>query len=165
MLNKGRAPLDAAMPRRPIRVAPVFSNLPAPSVGRSTDHHHLRIGLFTYSHTEPVAPLVLEAILFFVDPAGPTARRGSLAASLASGTPVVAIDGPDCWSELRLADAARIVSPTPSDLAGAIKSLAAEEAYRRALGERGRAFAGQQMGIARTVGALTALLDAAAAGA
>ena len=44
---------------------------------------------------------------------GPTSRKGTLAGSLASGRPVVALDGPLTWRELRERDAARVVAPTP----------------------------------------------------
>ena len=45
-------------------------------------------------------------LLLFADPPGPTSRKGTLAGSLASGTAVLALDGPSTWAELRDAERA-----------------------------------------------------------
>ncbi len=50
------------------------------------------------------------AVLLCAASPGPTSRKGTLAASLASGRPVVAIDGHLTWGELREQDAARVVA-------------------------------------------------------
>jgi glycosyltransferase involved in cell wall biosynthesis len=95
--------------------------------------------------------------LLFAETAGPTTRKTTLASSLASGRPVVAIDGPRCWSELARSDAARIVQPTAPALASAIEETLADERLRETLGARGGAFARERMsamGNARIVGAL-----------
>jgi glycosyltransferase involved in cell wall biosynthesis len=210
------------LPDRPVAFAPVFSNLPAPALTHLPDRRDFLIGLFAYSHTELIAPMVLDAIgllrdqgvqvqltlvgapgrsspvaiewlraarargasqhvsftdvlpaqacsdalascdvLLFVDPSGPTSRRGSLAASLASGTPVVAIDGPDCWQALKRAAAARVVPPSAPALADALHTLLADESERRGLGSRGQAFAEQEMNVHRTVGPVRELLETA----
>ncbi len=39
-------------------------------------------------------------LLLFADPPGPTSRKGTLAGSLASGAPLIALDGPATWPEL-----------------------------------------------------------------
>jgi glycosyltransferase involved in cell wall biosynthesis len=96
-------------------------------------------------------------VLLFAETAGPTTRKTTLASSLASGRPVVAIDGPRCWSELARSNAARIVPPTAPALAGAIEETLADERLRETLGARGGAFARERMsapGNARIVGAL-----------
>ena len=98
-------------------------------------------------------------ILLFIGAGGPSSRKGTLAGSLASGRPVVALDGPRRWSELVAADAVRTVAPTAQGLADGLAALLADERAREALGARGRAFAEQQMGVARTVVAVRALLD------
>ena len=103
-------------------------------------------------------------VLLCVDTAGPASRKGTLAGSLASGTPVVAIDGPRRWPELVEAEAVRLVAPEADALAGAIGLLLGDRSQREALGARGRAFAEQRMGIARTVSAVKDLLDAALEG-
>ncbi|MGH2855694.1 MAG: glycosyltransferase, partial [Solirubrobacteraceae bacterium] len=87
-------------------------------------------------------------ILLFVDASGPSSRKGTLAGSLASGRPVIAIDGPRRWSELIRREAAAVVPPTSRALAEAIAALLADEHARAALGARGRAFAEQRMSVA-----------------
>jgi glycosyltransferase involved in cell wall biosynthesis len=97
-------------------------------------------------------------ILLFADPPGPTSRKTTLAASLASGRPVVALDGSQSWVELAQADAAMIVSPMPSSLADAIATLQADESAADALGGRGKSFA-QDMGVRRSARTVTRLID------
>ncbi len=97
--------------------------------------------------------------LLFIGAGGPSSRKGTLAGSLASGAPVIALDGPRRWSELVRHDAVLVVEPTSSGLAEGIASLLADEGRRDALGKRGRAFAEQQMGPARTAAAVRGLLD------
>ncbi len=97
-------------------------------------------------------------LLLFADAAGPSSRKGTLAASLASGRPVLAIDGPRRWLELVWAEAASVVKPTAPALADAIQELLADDAAREVLGARGREFAEQRMGVARTVEAVQQLV-------
>ena len=98
-------------------------------------------------------------LLLFADAAGPSSRKGTLAASLASGRPVLAIDGHRRWLELVWGEAALVVEPTAPALADAIQGLLDDDAAREALGVRGRAFAEERMGVARTVEAVRGLLD------
>jgi glycosyltransferase involved in cell wall biosynthesis len=101
--------------------------------------------------------------LLFADATGPSSRKGTLAASLASGRPVIAIDGPRRWPELVRSDAAIVVAPQVDSLAQALGAVLADEGLREALGERGRAFAERSMGVARTVRAVTELLGKSSA--
>ncbi|MFI4977187.1 MAG: glycosyltransferase [Solirubrobacterales bacterium] len=194
--------------KRPVGVAPVFSNLPPATVGLPGGGLGPAIGLFGYSYPAPMIALVLDAlsrvrkqgvpvqlrllgspgqpstiadawlaaarmravsdallfsgtlssqglsdalagcdILLFADPPGPTSRKTTLAASLASGRPVLALDGPQRWTELAQAEAAMIVSPTADALADAITALLDDERAREALGARGHSFAQQRMGL------------------
>jgi hypothetical protein len=71
---------------------------------------------------------------------------------------VIALDGPRGWSELTQSDALTVVAPTPQALAEAIRALLADAQAREALGVRGRVFAEQRMGVARTVEAVRGLL-------
>jgi glycosyltransferase involved in cell wall biosynthesis len=103
-------------------------------------------------------------LLLFVDAAGPSSRKGTLAASLASGRPVLAIDGPRRWLELVWGEAALVVEPTAPALADAMRELLGDDAAREALGARGRAFADERMGVARTAEAVRKLLDGVHAG-
>jgi glycosyltransferase involved in cell wall biosynthesis len=98
-------------------------------------------------------------LLLFADGAGPSSRKGTLAASLASGRPVLAIDGPRRWEELIWAEAAAVVEPTAPALADGIHELLGDGTAREALGERGRVFAEQRMGVGRTARAVRGLLD------
>lgn len=97
-------------------------------------------------------------MLLFADASGPSSRKGTLAASLASGRPVIAIDGPRRWAELMEARAAHVVQPTSPALADAILALLRDEPLREALGARGRAFAAQKMGVTRAAHAVSGLL-------
>jgi glycosyltransferase involved in cell wall biosynthesis len=98
-------------------------------------------------------------LVLFADPAGPSPRKTTLAGSLASGRPLVAIDGPLGWSELVRSDAARVVEPTPRALADALGELLSDEEGRDALGARGREFAARSMSVASSARALGALLE------
>jgi glycosyltransferase involved in cell wall biosynthesis len=226
------------LPTRRVLVAPVFSNLPAPSPQPSlsaqpapfaqpalsaqpaNEHSGATIGLFGYSYEGTSLSLVLDAldllrddrgvhaqlcllgapgsssdagrawlaaardhglqslisfserlpaqelsdalaacdVLLFADAAGPSSRKGSLAGALASGSPVVALLGPNTWQRLLDAQAACVVAPTPATLAQAIGDLLDDEQARAALGARGRAFAQDEMGLARSVDAVMELL-------
>jgi hypothetical protein len=97
-------------------------------------------------------------LLLFVDLAGASSRKGSLAGSLASGRPVVAIDGPQAWDELVAGEALRVAAPTAPALAAAVGELLSDRAAADALGARGRAFAEGRMGLEATVDATVELL-------
>jgi glycosyltransferase involved in cell wall biosynthesis len=98
-------------------------------------------------------------VLLFADVAGPSSRKGTLAGSLASGRPVVAIDGPMAWSALREARAIRVAEPAPSALAAAIAELLADAGALEQLGARGRAFYEREMALERTARATHELLS------
>jgi hypothetical protein len=98
-------------------------------------------------------------VLLHAEPTGPTSRKGTLAASLASGRAVVAIDGPLRWDELVAGGAALVVAADPSALADALADLLEHERSREALGERGREFAGRAMGVERSATVVRRLLD------
>jgi glycosyltransferase involved in cell wall biosynthesis len=207
--------------QRPMAIAPVFSNLPAPTSAPTPPARREQrlIGLFGYSFQGAATSLVLDALrslldrgmdvqlrllgapghasgagqgwleqadargltdalsftdtlpagelsnelaacelLLSVDPPGPTSRKGTLAASLAAGRPVVAIDGPRSWSELTAAEAAIVVAPTSGALADAIAELLADEPRREVLGARGRAFAERRMSVEHSAEVVARLL-------
>jgi hypothetical protein len=212
------------LPRRPVRVAPVFSNLPPPTVGPPAGRALPVLGLFGYSDAGADS-LVLDAVgllaqrgvqvqltllggpgrasaageawlaaaasrglerslsfsgvlpaqalsnalagcevLLFVDPAGPTSRKGTLAGSLASGSAVVAVDGPQRWAELARSQAVEVVAASARALADAVAGLLAEEDRRLALGARGRAFAEREIAVVRSASTVRELLDEVLAG-
>jgi glycosyltransferase involved in cell wall biosynthesis len=98
-------------------------------------------------------------VLLHPEPSGPTSRKGTLAASLASGTAVVAVDGPRRWSELIASDAALIAQPSPRALADAIDGLLADARAREQLGARGGEFARRAMGVERSATVVAGLLE------
>ncbi len=98
-------------------------------------------------------------VIVFADASGPSSRKTTLAASLASGVAVVALDGRRKWAQLVSCEAARIVAPTVQALTDAIAELLRDEPMRRELGTRGRAFAETEMTVARTAAAVKELLD------
>jgi glycosyltransferase involved in cell wall biosynthesis len=102
-------------------------------------------------------------VLLFVDPIGPNSRKTTLAASLASGRPVLAVDGPRRFQELADAGAARIVAPQPQALADALAELLADPGRAEQLAGRGRAFAQQSMSAARAARTIAGLLREVAA--
>jgi glycosyltransferase involved in cell wall biosynthesis len=122
----------------------------------------------SFSGTLPAQRLADELaacdVLLFADTPGPSSRKGTLAGSLASGRPLVASEGHRGWPELARARAARIVPRSPEALAAAVAELLADEAERDRLGARGRAFAEREMGIGRTVDAVSAMLTLATVG-
>ncbi len=99
-------------------------------------------------------------LLLFADRPGPTSRKTTLAGSLASGAPVLAIDGPHTWGRLTEAGAVELAAPRGAALAEAIERLLADPRARAALGARGRAFAAEEMGVHRSAEIVSALLEA-----
>ena len=89
-------------------------------------------------------------LLLFADPPGPTSRKGTLAGSLASGTAVIALDGPSTWAELRRAGALTVVPREDSALATEVTRMLGDDRGRAGLGARGRRFAETAMGVPRT---------------
>jgi glycosyltransferase involved in cell wall biosynthesis len=104
------------------------------------------------------------AVLLHPETTGPTSRKTTLAGSLASGRPVLALDGPRTWQELRDEGAAAIVAPRAGALAGAIVSMLANPERADALGALGRDFAASQMSLARASGVVRGALEAATGG-
>jgi glycosyltransferase involved in cell wall biosynthesis len=100
-------------------------------------------------------------VLLFAERGGATSRKTTLAASLSSGRPVVALDGPNGWSELSRARAAVIVEPRGQPLADAIARLLADGDARQRQGELGRAFAEDAMSVEHSAGVIGAALSAA----
>lgn len=220
--------LDAQpwLAKRPIALAPVFSNLPSPVGPRASGAREQPVvGLFGYGYEGAAAAIALDAmqmlhmrgvvprlallgapgrespaaeqwlagarergiehdlsfsgvlpaqqladelaacdVLLHLEPSGPTSRKGTLAGSLASGTAVVALDGPRRWEELIEAEAALIVEPSAGGLADGVALLLADPERRDQLGARGAAFAAAAMGLARSASVVGELLrDAAGA--
>ncbi|HMD58003.1 MAG TPA: glycosyltransferase [Solirubrobacteraceae bacterium] len=97
--------------------------------------------------------------LLYAQPIGPTSCKGTLAGSLASGRPLVALEGRRRWQQLLDADAARVVPRDALALADALTELLDDPRTSETLGARGRAFAEQEMGVARTLEVVVGLLQ------
>jgi glycosyltransferase involved in cell wall biosynthesis len=97
-------------------------------------------------------------VLLFADAPGPTSRKTTLAASLASGRPVVALDGRHTWRELADSQAALVVAPSADALADAVSGLLRDDDRRERLGARGRQFAHEAMSVERAASAVARLL-------
>jgi glycosyltransferase involved in cell wall biosynthesis len=76
----------------------------------------------------------------FPDEDGPSSRKGTLAAALAAGRPVVAFDGPDAWRLAVDEDAVALIAPDAGALARALAGLLRDDELRRAQGGRAAAF-------------------------
>lgn len=208
------------LPRRPVGLAPVYSNLPEPrGAARADQRSEPLLGLFGYAYEGAAMTLVLDAlamlhargiaaelsllgapgatspaaqawrdaarsrgveqalsfsgvlpaerlaaelaacdVLLHPEPSGPTSRKGTLAGSLASGSAVVAIDGPRRWPELVDARAALIVEPSAAALAAGVAGLLDDRAELASLSARGGEFARTAMGVPRTAGVLATML-------
>jgi hypothetical protein len=207
------------LPQRPLALAPVFSNLPAPSTAQSRSPGD-RVGLFGYAYEGSAPQLVLDAlvqlraarpaaslrllgapgadspsgrawrglarergledvlsfsgrlpaqelsdeiaacdVLLFADLSGPTPRKGTLAGSLASGRPVVALDGPRTWQAVGRERALRLATPEPVSVAHTLAALLEDREALEAQGAAGRAFYEREMSPAHTVRATLELLD------
>lgn len=208
------------LPARRLAIAPVFTNLPAPSRTPVFDCGTPVMGLFGYTFEQSTISLVLDAVnllrdrdlrvdlallgapgpssaagrawstsaaghkvsdqlslsgvldaqelsdtlascelLLYADPTGPASRKGTLAASLSSGRPVIALEGRRRWTALTDAKAARVIARAPDALADAIQALLTEKGDREALGMRGRAFAEQTMGLEHTTTVVKSYLN------
>jgi hypothetical protein len=77
------------------------------------------------------------------DPPGPAPRRGTLAAALAHGRPVLALDGPRTWRPF--VDEGALVVAGPRDFGARLNELAADPELRRAYGDRASAFYDRHM--------------------
>ncbi len=103
-------------------------------------------------------------VLLSADPTGPTSRKTTLAASLASGRPVIALDGRHSWPELVRAEAALVVEASADALADALAALLADPSRAEKLGTRGREFAEREMGVERSARVLARVLDGVLSG-
>ena len=98
-------------------------------------------------------------VLLFADRAGPSSRKGTLAGSLASGRPIVALDGPMTWDAFRRAGALRVVAPTADALQRELATLFADRAELEAQGARGLEFYEREMSLGRTADRALVLLS------
>ncbi len=113
----------------------------------------------TLSAQELSDALASADLLLYADRSGPASRKGTLAASLASGRPVIALEGRRGWQQLLDSEAALVVPRTPDALVAAVETLLVDRSARDALGARGGAFAEHAIGVARTAEVVRVLVD------
>jgi glycosyltransferase involved in cell wall biosynthesis len=79
-------------------------------------------------------------ILLLPDEAGPASRKGTLAAGLAHGLPIVAFQTPTAWRSLVREQAVALAPAMPERLADTLEDLLRDDSARAALGTRAAAF-------------------------
>lgn len=79
-------------------------------------------------------------VVLFPDAGGPSSRKTTLAAALAAGRPVVAVDGPGRWDLLIEERSALLVPPEPRSIADAVVRLCEDPILRADQGHRAEAF-------------------------
>ena len=94
----------------------------------------------------------------FLDRGGPSSRKGTLAAALAHGRPVVAVDGPERWPLLVEAGAIRLVPAEPTELADVLDDLRRSPETRARLGAAAAAFHAEHQAVERAADRLAHLL-------
>jgi len=102
-------------------------------------------------------------LIVFVNEEGPSSRKTTLAAAMAHGMPIVALDGPEQWRELRDARAVEISPPRAAALSAVVGGLLADDRRRQELAARARAFYEDHMTLASVADALETIVETAAA--
>ena len=92
------------------------------------------------SANEIAAELSAVDVVLFPDRGGPSSRKGTLAAALAAGKPIVAVEGPERWPRLVAENAVAVTPAEPSALGGALVSFCADPAARVEQGDRAERF-------------------------
>jgi len=140
-----RAVADVAAKRRGVHLALIGAPGPDGPIAMQWREAAARVGCpLTFTGTadamEISRQLAACEIIVFPDPSGPSQRKTSLAAALAHGKPVVALDGPHASPDYADARALVVVSPSPAALSAEIERLLQNRAARLELGARGLAF-------------------------
>jgi glycosyltransferase involved in cell wall biosynthesis len=91
---------------------------------------------------------------------GPSCRKGTLAAAVSHGRPVVSIDGPLRWQALVDAGAVAVVPEDGAALAAALERLRRDPALRADAGRRAVDFYDAEMAVGRTGDVVSSLLSA-----
>lgn len=91
---------------------------------------------------------------------GPSCRKGTLAAAVSHGCPVVSLDGPFRWDRLVDEGAVAVVPPDGAALAAALARYRDDPAERAAAGRRAAAFYDAEMSVEVVGAEVAALLPA-----
>lgn len=86
------------------------------------------------------AELAAVDVLLFPDRGGASSRKGTLAAALSAGRPVVAVEGPEQWGRVIAENAVVVAAPDPAAVAAALEQLSDDPGIRREFGARAEAF-------------------------
>ncbi|HEX9991591.1 MAG TPA: glycosyltransferase [Acidimicrobiales bacterium] len=89
---------------------------------------------------------------------GPSCRKGTLAAAVSHGCPVVSVDGPFRWDRLVDEGAVTVVPPDGAALAAALARLRDDPAARAEAGRRAAAFYDEAMSVEVVGAAIAGLL-------
>jgi glycosyltransferase involved in cell wall biosynthesis len=92
---------------------------------------------------------------------GPSCRKGTLAAAVSHGCPVVSLDGPFRWDRLVEAGAVTVVPPDGEAMAEALARFRDDAGAREAAGRRAAAFYEAEMSVGVVGSAVAELLPAA----
>lgn len=90
---------------------------------------------------------------------GPSSRRGTLAAALAHGKAVAALDGPNTWDVLRQVGAVKLAVAAPKAVADAVRGLLSDVSERRCLEDRAALFYRTHLSIRSAVERYEGLLE------
>jgi glycosyltransferase involved in cell wall biosynthesis len=97
-----------------------------------------------FTGVRPAAEISVELaavdVVLFPDRGGASARRGTLAAALAAGRPIVAMEGREQWPRLVAESAVAVTPRNPVALAAVLGSFCTDEAARVEQGRRGERF-------------------------
>jgi glycosyltransferase involved in cell wall biosynthesis len=109
---------------------------------------------------EELAETILDLdVVVLPDEGGPTSRKTTLAAALAYGKAVVALDGPHRWEPLVLEQAVVLAPSTGEGLARELGSLLEDRKRRDQQGERAAAFYRRRMASEVIAASILAFLD------
>jgi glycosyltransferase involved in cell wall biosynthesis len=98
-------------------------------------------------------------VVVLVNEEGPSARKTTLATSLAHGVAVVSLDGYNRWEEVVAAGAVHVVPADPVALAAVLADLRDSPLKRSAMAARGLVFAAEHMNLEAAATTFATLLD------
>jgi glycosyltransferase involved in cell wall biosynthesis len=139
---------------------------PVAECWRSVFHSHGCSDLLRFTGVQRLQRVAGELaavdLVVFPERAGPDSRRGTLAAALAAGKPVIALDGPERWEPFVVERALVLVEPSADALEAQLVRLRDDSYLRAEQAARAGAFYNQHMSVEVAVKRLVAALPALA---